>query len=407
MTDPHAGLQTPADSSRGSNAASATQLAEPISSGAQAIPADNQHLTVQRSKPYMGNGLDLVDEMEEHLAGIERLRVRKLIELLFASQDLVRSLVYQRPGTPNIKGSTRCGHCHAGVEEGTVLEHYAGCKVGRVASLIGALQGLELNSKGKETAQTAEGDRADDGKHPRGLFGEPWEYCIDEILQRVTLYDYEGALIVSWPKCDREAIEQASRIVDCINSSSGMEYHELRKATGGDYFLVRVEDREEFYGFAEAWKANPSWRPCIAHGTKPSLQDYAPDLLDACQAQHKAIDSLFAMIVTRDRSFLPSRSGEPWKAMVHCTKVIAEALRARRSQEAGAPRFVSAAALARTCGRCNRGDGSWRAEDSRETSISLSTLLLNQCVGARQDGLEGCTVYTHQCLTAPIDWSAQ
>lgn len=47
-----------------------------------------------------------------------------------------------------------------------------------------------------------------------------------------------------------------------------------------------------------------------------------PDLLAACRAQNLAIDGLFAMLIgiTRARgydgeAFLPSKSGEPWRAV--------------------------------------------------------------------------------------------
>src|SRR4051812_42418119 len=47
----------------------------------------------------------------------------------------------------------------------------------------------------------------------------------------------------------------------------------------------------------------------------------SPDLLAACQAQHEAIDRLFAklIVLTRDHTpddvFFPSKSGQPWDAI--------------------------------------------------------------------------------------------
>jgi hypothetical protein len=34
-----------------------------------------------------------------------------------------------------------------------------------------------------------------------------------------------------------------------------VDEEDLRAAARGEYFLVRVEEGEEFYGFAEGWKA--------------------------------------------------------------------------------------------------------------------------------------------------------
>jgi hypothetical protein len=41
----------------------------------------------------------------------------------------------------------------------------------------------------------------------------------------------------------------------------------------------------------------------------------APDLFEALISQHEAIDILFAMLVERDLTFYPSKSGEPWEAL--------------------------------------------------------------------------------------------
>jgi hypothetical protein len=48
--------------------------------------------------------------------------------------------------------------------------------------------------------------------------------------------------------------------------------------------------------------------------------DDSPDLLAACQAQHEALDRLFAMLIvltrehTPDDVFFPTKSGQPWEA---------------------------------------------------------------------------------------------
>jgi hypothetical protein len=54
----------------------------------------------------------------------------------------------------------------------------------------------------------------------------------------------------------------------------------------------------------------------------------APELLAACQAQHEAIDRLFAMLIDlspRDKTFYPSKSGQPWEAAVAGNSAIAKA----------------------------------------------------------------------------------
>jgi len=46
------------------------------------------------------------------------------------------------------------------------------------------------------------------------------------------------------------------------------------------------------------------------------------DLLEACKAQHQAIDRLFAELIERDPAFFPSKSGQPWEAIQKGTAVI-------------------------------------------------------------------------------------
>ena len=45
-------------------------------------------------------------------------------------------------------------------------------------------------------------------------------------------------------------------------------------------------------------------------------------LLNACKAQHRAIDNLFALLIAKNGKFLPSESGQPWKALIQGNKVI-------------------------------------------------------------------------------------
>lgn len=56
-----------------------------------------------------------------------------------------------------------------------------------------------------------------------------------------------------------------------------------------------------------------------------TLHDAAQQLLDALEAQHLALDSLFAKLASSDRSFFPSESGMPWEAMQQGLGAIAKA----------------------------------------------------------------------------------
>lgn len=51
----------------------------------------------------------------------------------------------------------------------------------------------------------------------------------------------------------------------------------------------------------------------------------APEMYEALKAQHGAIDLLFAMLIKRDKDFFPSKSGQPWDAMIQGNKALAKA----------------------------------------------------------------------------------
>lgn len=51
----------------------------------------------------------------------------------------------------------------------------------------------------------------------------------------------------------------------------------------------------------------------------------APDLKEACLAQHEAIDILFAMLIEAKPGFLPSQSGKPWEALLKANAAIVKA----------------------------------------------------------------------------------
>ena len=59
-----------------------------------------------------------------------------------------------------------------------------------------------------------------------------------------------------------------------------------------------------------------------------------PDLLEACEAQHQAIDRLFALLIEKDEKFFPSKSGQPWEAIQQGNAAIAIARKeGRRDRE--------------------------------------------------------------------------
>lgn len=51
----------------------------------------------------------------------------------------------------------------------------------------------------------------------------------------------------------------------------------------------------------------------------------APDLLAACKAQHETIDRLLARVILLDSTFLPSKAGQPWEALLQGNEAIAKA----------------------------------------------------------------------------------
>ena len=53
----------------------------------------------------------------------------------------------------------------------------------------------------------------------------------------------------------------------------------------------------------------------------------AKKLLEACQAQHDAIDWLFARLILAEPGFFPSQSGQPWEALIKGNNAIRIALK--------------------------------------------------------------------------------
>ncbi len=57
-------------------------------------------------------------------------------------------------------------------------------------------------------------------------------------------------------------------------------------------------------------------------GTYEENQKAIKALADACKAQHDAIDVLFAKLITLDESFLPSKSGKLWEALLEGNEAL-------------------------------------------------------------------------------------
>lgn len=61
---------------------------------------------------------------------------------------------------------------------------------------------------------------------------------------------------------------------------------------------------------------------CVANA---HLIAASPDLYEACRVQHDAIDFLFAKLIALDKNFFPSKSGQPWSAIIQGNKAVAKA----------------------------------------------------------------------------------
>lgn len=95
----------------------------------------------------------------------------------------------------------------------------------------------------------------------------------------------------------------------------------------------RAEQRSSGYPDYEGGPEVRLWDTTAANGAKVAMGTIygdsekraklfaaAPDLLAACQAQHEALDRLFARLIvltrehTPDDVFFPTKSGQPWEA---------------------------------------------------------------------------------------------
>lgn len=87
--------------------------------------------------------------------------------------------------------------------------------------------------------------------------------------------------------------------------------------------------------FPWEWKFNSTAGNNFLHGSDGeivgrktmdrNLQSAAPELFEACEEAHHAIDILFARLIEKDPTFFPSKSGEPWAALLKVNAVLNKA----------------------------------------------------------------------------------
>jgi hypothetical protein len=215
MTVPHAGLQTPADSGRCSNTASAPEAGS-LAEKAKTSQIADSNARMGLESPSAAWDYARILATQRCVAAASRRRIK----LIYALRDLALTRIGSNLVLPQY---LRCLECGATEGPNIDLLHAPSCRAGRALAIVEEIEDFDSNSTRKETAQVPEAAGAGDGKRPLGLFGEPWEYRIDEVLQTLTIYDGEGTAIAPLSKCDRESIDWAARIVDCVNSCAGME----------------------------------------------------------------------------------------------------------------------------------------------------------------------------------------
>jgi len=82
--------------------------------------------------------------------------------------------------------------------------------------------------------------------------------------------------------------------------------------------MTQVDNTEE--ATALATRLVSCYNACA--GLNPEA---VPELVAACEAQHEAIDRLFAMLIESKQDFFPSKSGQPWEAMQLGVKALLKA----------------------------------------------------------------------------------
>ena len=105
----------------------------------------------------------------------------------------------------------------------------------------------------------------------------------------------------------------------------------MSKYTKGEWEIETIDT--ESSNFVIVRKSDPHTSVAATFGGIPEDEEKAnarliaavPDLLAACEAQHQAIDHLFALLITLNVNFLPSKSGQPWEAIQQGKAAIAKA----------------------------------------------------------------------------------
>jgi hypothetical protein len=132
-----------------------------------------------------------------------------------------------------------CIECKRSAWRETPIIHRRGCPVGKMVGILddlfeAAADRVPTTSLGKETAPAGlqAADAAEEGADGTASdsisdYGEPWQYRVDTVLQVTNIYDREGTLIASLNKSDREAMEWAARIVDCVNQCAFVDYSKV------------------------------------------------------------------------------------------------------------------------------------------------------------------------------------
>jgi hypothetical protein len=164
----------------------------------------------------------------------EESREDLISKLLFASRDLANANVrdpYQISREPwQAHGATGCRECLMHVHRQT-QKHTESCRTGRVLDLLDRICATQVAPTPirKEEAQSEASPRVEAGESPRGDFGEPWEYGLNEFyaVPEHLCKDIDGIVRASalglWD--DRKNV--AERINACINFCIGIPTEQL------------------------------------------------------------------------------------------------------------------------------------------------------------------------------------
>lgn len=86
-----------------------------------------------------------------------------------------------------------------------------------------------------------------------------------------------------------------------------------------------TDDLGDFTRPEDARRAVAAVNACVGLSTDALEAGVVAQMLEALQAQHNALDLLFARLITLDKNFFPSQSGAPWEALLKGNAAIAQA----------------------------------------------------------------------------------